>query len=541
VPRTRTRKLPEAVKKAIRSGYVPTLRDWRNLEVQKYSLGERVCAFIERYLVVPEGPLVGELIRLEPFQEAFILSIFDGPTPARIAILSVGRKAGKTALAAVILGAVMFMEELAPRLSRINSGALSREQAALIFNYLSKSISMSPILSEIAKITPSGKRIEALNTGIAYHALAAEAGTAMGLSPAVIVLDELGQVIGPSHAFADAMLTSQGAHEAPLAIIISTQAAADSDWLSIIIDDAIRNPSDEVVCHLYEADPDCELDDRKQWAQACPAMGVFRSEEDMRQQAEQAKRLPSVENRFRNLILNQRISLESAYLAPGPFKECGGAIDLDVFRTNTVAIGLDLSSRNDLTAAVLAAQDDEKVVHLLPFVFCPTEGIRERSLRDRAPYDVWIQRGEMIPLGGRTMDYMQICAFLRDKLVELDIVPSFVVFDRWGISHFKKAAEETGFATLATWVECGQGYKDFSPRCKSFESLILNKRVRHGMHPLLVMAFSHAVAELDPSGNVKLAKNKSSQRIDPAVAALMAAFQVSEGSQAPVDIAAMIA
>jgi phage terminase large subunit-like protein len=134
VPRTRTRKLPEAVKKAIRSGYVPTLRDWRNLEVQKYSLGERVCAFIERYLVVPEGPLVGELIRLEPFQEAFILSIFDGPTPARIAILSVGRKAGKTALAAVILGAVMFMEELAPRLSRINSGALSREQAALIFN-----------------------------------------------------------------------------------------------------------------------------------------------------------------------------------------------------------------------------------------------------------------------------------------------------------------------------------------------------------------------------------------------------------------------
>lgn len=536
----RARKLPPYISKAIRSGHVPRLREWRKLPIVALSSGERVCAFIEKYLMVPEGPKVGQPIRLEPFQEVFILATFDGTVRARTAILSIGRKGGKTALCACLMGAFMFMDGLAPRMSRINSGALSREQAALVYNYLSKSIQLSPVLSELAKITPSGKRIDALNTGISYHALAAEAGTAMGLSPVVVALDELGQVVGPSHPFADAMLTSQGAHDEPLAIIISTQAAADSDWLSIQIDDAMRNPSDAVVCHVYEAEKDCALDDEKQWQMACPALGVFRSIEDMRTQAEQAARLPAVENRFRNLILNQRIALEAAFLAPGPFKACGAPINMEVFRNNPVAIGLDLSSRNDLTAAVLAAKDDEGVVHLLPFVFCPVEGIRERALRDRAPYELWVQQGYLVPLGGKTMDYHQICAYLRDEMNDLGIVPNTIVFDRWGITHFKKAAEETGFASFANWTECGQGYRDFSPRCKAFESLILNQHIKHGMHPLLVMAFSHAIADMDAAGNVKLAKNKSSQRIDPAVAAVMAAFAVSEGEAAAANVEAMI-
>lgn len=532
--------LPPTIRKAIRSGFVPTLRDWRKLPKEKLTTGEHVCAFIERYLVVPEGPLVGQPLILEPFQQAFILSIFDGRVRARVAILSIGRKGGKTALIACLLGAFMFINGLIPRMSRVNSGALSRDQAALVFNYLNKAIQLSPKLSQLAKITPSGKHIDAINTGVSYHALAAEAGRAMGLSPAVAVLDEMGQVVGPSHAFADAIMTSQGAHANPLCIIISTQAAADSDWLSIQIDDAIRNPTDEVVCHVYEADKDCRLDDKKQWAQACPALGVFRSVEDVKQQAIQAARLPAVESRFRNLILNQRIALEAAFLAPGPYKDCGGPINLEVFRKGPVAMGLDLSSRGDLTAAVMAAKDEHDVVHLYPFVFCPTEGIRERSLRDRAPYDIWCAKGQMIPLGGRTMDYPQICMYLRDVLNDMDINLDYVIFDRWGISHFKTSAEEAGFAPFARWVECGQGFKDMSPRCKAFENLILNKQIRHGMHPLLSLAFSHAIATVDPSGNVKLAKNKSSQRIDPAVAAVMAVFAVTEGADLVANIDAMI-
>jgi phage terminase large subunit-like protein len=265
-------RLPAAVHAAIKSGPVPKFRDWRKLATAKLTQGERVCKFVETYVLVPEGPRVGKPMVLLPFQEAFILALFDGEERARKAILSVGRKSGKTALVSSLMLAFMFMQGLISRNSRVNSAALSREQASLVFNYMSKSIQLSERLSTESKITASGKRIVALNTGIEFSALAAEAGKAMGLSPAVLVGDEWGQVVGPTHPFIDALLTSQGAHESPLAIVISTQAPSDADGL-VTLDDAIRNPAPDVVSPLRRG-PGARARRPEGWAQACPARGV---------------------------------------------------------------------------------------------------------------------------------------------------------------------------------------------------------------------------------------------------------------------------
>lgn len=528
------RKLAPNIRAAIVSGHVPTLRAWRRIrDTSKLTHGEKVCRFIERYIIVPEGPLVGEPMRLEPFQEAFILAMFDGPTRARRAILSVGRKAGKTALVAALLLTAMLSDLVCARNSRINSAALSREQAALVFNYMQKSIRLSRVLSEFCKITPSGKRITAISTGIEYHALAAEAGKAMGLSPAVVVGDEWGQVIGPSHDFIDALLTSQGAHEAPLAIIISTQAPSDADWLSIQIDDAERNPRPEIVCHNYAADENCKLMDRAQWRKACPALGKFRSLDDVKMQAEQAARMPTAEAKFRNLILNQRVALERLWLAPSPWKACSGAPDLDAFRAGEVALGLDLSKRTDLTAAVLAVADDSGASHLLPFVFTPTVGLEDRAGRDRAPYEQWVRDGLLIAVPGSTVDYEWVALWLRDRLEDLGIEPRFLCFDRWRWELFKKAADECGALPYAEWIPVGQGFRDMSPRMEAFEAQLLAGRIRHGGHPLLNMAAANAIATQDPAGNRKLDKSKSTTRIDPIVAAVMALYQISEANTGP--------
>jgi phage terminase large subunit-like protein len=181
-------------------------------------------------------------------------------------------------------------------------------------------------------------------------------------------------------------------------------------------------------------------------------------------------------------------------------------------------------------------------VHTLPFVFCPTEGIEARQARDKAPYAQWCKDGHMIPLGGKTMDYEQICTYLRDKLYELGINPSFVVFDRWGITHFKKAAQDVGFLNDAIWQGCGQGFKDMGPRCTAFETLMLQERVKLGSHPLMAMCFSNSIAVRDSAGSTKLDKGKSTQRIDAAVATVMAVFQVTEGNlESAVDVGALIA
>ena len=139
------------------------------------------------------------------------------------------------------------------------------------------------------------------------------------------------------------------------------------------------------------------------------------------------------------------------------------------------------------------------------------------------------------------MDYEQIAHYMAVKLNDLGIEPHTVEFDRWRIELFQKEADEAGFAMMATWNPVGQGYRDFSPRVEAFENLMLEGRIRHGNHPLLNLAAANAIAVSDPTGARKLDKSKSTNRIDPMIAAVMAAFAVSEGNvEQQFDLAALV-
>jgi phage terminase large subunit-like protein len=502
---------------------------------------DRVILFIETHCRVPEGTLVGKPMKLAEFQKKFIREIYGNPHKTRRAILSLGRKNGKTALiAAILLAHIVGPMKL--QNSQIVSGAMSRDQAALIYNLASKMLAMNPAFVGLYRCVPSSKRIVGLLRNVDYRALSAESTTAHGLSPVLAILDEVGQIRGSTSPFVEAITTAQGAHENPLLVAISTQAPSDADMLSLWIDDAIRSGDPHTVCHLYAADDDADLMDEAQWAKANPGLGIFRSRKDLQEQLKQAARIPAIEASARNLLLNQRVALESLWLAPAVWKSNSRAPDLDVFRNSThVAMGLDLSARNDLTAAILAARDDDGVVHLLPFVFTPARGVEERAARDRAPYDAWVRDGFMFTTPGATVDYLKMFELLRLKFDELRIEVASIHFDRWRINEAKRAAEECGFASWAEWREVGQGYKDQAPRMDAFESLLLSEKIRHGGHPLLNMAAANAIAVPDPAGNRKLDKSKSTSRIDPLVAALMAAFAVGEGETPAVDVSCMIA
>jgi phage terminase large subunit-like protein len=157
--------------------------------------GERVIAFIERFCIVPEGKLIGQPMRLDPFQKEFILAVYDNPAGTDMAILSIARKNGKTGLIAGILLAHLVGPE-AVQNTQIVSGALSREQAAIVFNLAVKMVNLNPKLQEIVHITPSGKKLIGLPCNVEYKALSAEGKTTHGLSPILAILDETGQVRG---------------------------------------------------------------------------------------------------------------------------------------------------------------------------------------------------------------------------------------------------------------------------------------------------------------------------------------------------------
>jgi len=497
--------------------------------------GQKVIAFIHKHCKTPEGVNVGKPIVLENFQKQFILDIYDNPNTTRKAILSLARKNGKSALISCLLLCHILGTEAVEN-SQIISGAMSREQAALIFKLAKKMLELNPELDGLYKIIPSSKTIHGVKKNVEYRALSSEGSTAHGLSPVLALLDEVGQIRGSMTPFVEAIVTSQGAYENPLLIMISTQAPSDTDYLSVQIDDAIRSNDPHTICHLYCADDQADLMDENQWVKANPAIGLFRSKKDLEEQLKQAARVPSMESSARNLLLNQRIALDSLWLAPAVWKQCGGDPNVDVFRqSNYVSMGLDLSTRNDLTAIVLACKDDLDNIHLLTYAFTPLDGIRERELMHKVPYTQWVNSGHLTAVPFKSIDYEWVCEYMKIVLDDLGIKISSIEFDRWRINEFKAAAERVGFCQNAIFHEVGQGYRDFSPRVEAFETHLLNEKILHGNHPILNMGAAGAVVVRDPSGNRKIDKSKAATKIDALVAGVMAVGAFMQSVEADID------
>jgi len=480
----------------------------------KMSRGTAVVAFIEAFCLIPEGEHVGAPVRLMQFQKKFIRQIYDNPRGTRRAYLSIARKNGKTALIAGIVLAHLVGPE-AKQNSQIVSGARSREQAGQVFNYASKMVQLSADLSGLVRIVPSGKRLIGLPLNVEYRALSAEGTTAHGLSPVLAILDEVGQVKGPQDDFIDAITTAQGAHSAPILIAISTQAADDADLFSVWLDDAARSEDPRIVSHVYAAPNDCDVTDIKAWRAANPAIGVFRNRDDLAEQAKQAARMPSAENTFRNLCLNQRVSTFSPFISAGVWKSCSGAV-LD-YGSAPVWCGLDLSARTDLTALVIVGKI-AGTWHVTPHFWTPEQGLQDRCRRDRAPYDVWVRHGYLHTTPGATVDYEFVAQDIAAILGGLDV--RSIAYDRWRISLLQKEFDVIG--VNLPLIEFGQGFKDMSPALDTLEAELLNGRVAHGGHPVLTMCAANAVVAKDPAGNRKLDKYKATGRIDGMVALAMA-------------------
>jgi len=504
-------------------------RNWRKLPLEELTRAEKVMSFCEDFCVVPEGALVGQKIRLARFQEDFIYAIYDNPHGTRKAYLSIARKNAKSATIAMILLAHLVGPERKVN-SQLVSGAMSREQAALIYGLAAKMIGLSEKLSAVCYLQPSGKRIRALLNGSEYKALAADGKTAHGLSPSLAILDEVGQIVGPSSPFVEAITSSQGAYENPLLIAISTSSANDTDLFSAWIDDAKNSQDQHTVCHVYKADEGADLMDEEQWFYANPALGTFRSKKDLQEQLKQASRIPSQESSARNLLLNQRISQRSLWISPSIWKENDREPNPDLLFTEVVTLGLDLSMRNDLTAAVFSVKDLDGFVHIFPHVFVPENAIDDKELRDKAPYRAWSRSGKIVLVPGRTIDYEWVAKYLQQ--ISQGMTLGTIEFDRWGIEQFKQACLFSDWNPIVTWSPVGQGYKDFSPRLKAFETALLQGKIAHGSHPLLNMSVQNAISVSDPAGNLKLDKSQSSLRIDPLVAAVMSAFPLLDGKTA---------
>jgi phage terminase large subunit-like protein len=493
--------------------------------------GEKVIAFIERYCRVPDGEHLGEPMQLADFQKKFILEIYDNPHGTHSAYLSIARKNGKTGLIAGLLLAHLVGPE-AVQNSQIVSGAMSREQAAIVFDLAVKIVNLNPELQRIVRVVPSGKRLYGLLCNVEYKALAAEGKTAHGLSPILAILDEVGQIVGPRSDFVDAITTSQGAHKAPLLIAISTQAANDADLFSVWLDDAKNSNDPHIVSHVYSAEKNADVLDEEAWKAANPALGLFRSYDDLKRLANAANRMPSEENKFRNLNLNQRVSVVSPFVSRNVWESCSAkptSEDIISFA------GLDLSQKNDLTAFVVISKTSDGHWNVHPYFWATEVGIHDRSKRDRVPYDVWAKQGYLRTTPRASIDYEYLVKELDEIIQEYNI--SAIAFDRYHIDFLIKEFERIN--ANPPLVKFGQGFKDMTPALSILEDELLNGTIRHGNHPILTMCAANAVVTRDEADNRKFDKHKATGRID-GMQALAMAFGVTNKEDDSTDISSFI-
>lgn len=506
-------------------------------------------------LSVPAGIHVHQPLRLKPFQIEFIRDVYnpvrpDGRRQRRQGVLSVARRNGKTLLAAVLILCHLVGPLKKPN-SHIVSGATTRKQATLVFQMCQQIVMASPTLARHVKVVESTKRIVHRVDHSYYEAIAAEAGAQFGMGLDFVVYDELAQA--KDRRLYNTLMTSLGSQEEGLMVIISTQAAADQHVMSELVDYGLKlrgsvhngkrteGPIDDpaFTCHLYEHPKELDINDQRGWKLANPGLGDYRDRDELRTMIERAALLPSEEAAVRNLYLNQRVQAEQPFLSPGVYDGRGNALppNRDLFLDGRPVHGaLDLSARTDLTAMVLACEDDEANVHLLPYAWTPRDTLLAREARDRAPYSAWVSQELLRETPGATVDYDFVASDVLSITAGMNLVR--LEYDPWRMDVLSAAFARLG--AMPPLMKRPQTYQFMSPCIEAFEELALAGKLRHGGSPILRWCFANTVIHRNDQGDRRLSKRRSYGRIDLAQAGVMAVGSMKVGPPA-IEIAALIA
>ena len=481
-------------------------------------------AFIES-LCHTKGTWAGKKFELIDWQEQIIRDLFgtlkpNGYRQFNTAYIEIPKKQGKSELAAAV--ALLLTCGDGEQRAEVYGCAADRQQASIVFEVAADMVRMCPALSKRVKILASQKRIIYIPTNSFYQVLSAEAYSKHGFNIHGVVFDELHTQ--PNRKLFDVMTKGSGdARMQPLYFLITT---AGTDTHSICYEthqkakDILEGRKIDTTFYpvIYGADESDDWTDPKVWKKANPSLGITVGIDKVQTACESAKQNPREENSFRQLRLNQWVKQAVRWMPMDKWDKCAFAVNEDDLRGRVCYGGLDLSSTTDITAFVLVFPplDEEDKYVIIPYFWIPEDTLDLRVKRDHVPYDVWEQQEYLQTTEGNVIHYGYIEKFI-EKLGERFNIRE-IAFDRWGAVQMVQNLEDMGF----TVVPFGQGFKDMSPPTKELMKLTLEQRIAHGGHPVLRWNMDNIFVRTDPAGNIKADKEKSTEKIDGAIATIMA-------------------
>lgn len=472
-----------------------------------------------------KGQWAGKRFILLPWQEKIIRDIFgtvkqDGTRQFTSAYVEIPKKNGKSELAAAV--ALYLTCADGEERGEVYGCASDRQQASIVFDVAADMVRMCPALHKRVKIIASSKRLVYAPTNSFYQVLSSEAYSKHGFNVSGVVYDELHSA--PDRKLFDVMTKGSGdARRQPLFFFITT---AGTDIHSVcyeqhskakdIIDGRKIDPTFYPV--IYGADDADDWTDPAVWAKANPSLGATVTLEKVQVACDSAKQNPAEENAFRQLRLNQWVKQSVRWMPMDKWDACNFPVDTDELEGRACYGGLDLSSTSDITAFVLVfppREEGDKYI-VLPFFWLPEDTVTFRVARDHVPYDVWEKQGKVMTTEGNVVHYGAIEKFIETLYEKYNIRE--IAYDRWNATNLVQNLDDFGL----TMIPFGQGFSSMSTPTKELMRLTLGQQIAHGGNPVLRWMMDNVYTRTDPAGNIKMDKEKSTEKIDGAVALVMA-------------------
>jgi len=456
----------------------------------------------------------------------------------RTAYLEVARKNIKTSLGAGLGLYLAFAD--GEYGAEVYSAAMKKDQAKICHDEAQRIVAESAILQNEGNIHTFRNNLNQPHTYSKFEPLSSDIKSMDGLRVTAAILDEV-------HAWKNREIyvklnRATSAWQQPLIIMITTAGATDEsmfcweqhEYTCKVLDGIIQD--DTWFGLIYTLDDGDDWQDETVWIKANPYLGISKKWDYLRTEAARAASMPTALNDFLRYDMNVWVRSDTKWMPMDDWRLCTGPIPAhqlsDVLKARPCYAGLDLATNTDLCPLVLefppTAEDPRS--YILPFFFCPEDSILKRSKNDRVPYDVWADQGFLIPTPGNLTDQNYIMHHLSQIMTEFTL--KRLMFDRWGSTKIitdlqnelnfttdQKEHERYGSPLL---VQFGQGYASMSAPMKDVLRLVMLHQYGHGDHPILTWNMDNLIAVSDPAGNIKPDKAKSRERIDGAVALIMA-------------------
>ncbi len=504
--------------------YKPTRFMAEESYYDKDAADHAVC-FIENFCCHTKGTWDGKPFELIDWQEQIIRDIFgilkpNGYRQFNTAYIEIPKKQGKSELAAAV-ALYLLCADFEPG-AEVYGCAADKDQARIVFDVAMDMVKRCPHLFSKMGIQASLKTMNYLPTGSRYKALSADVANKHGFNTHGVIFDELHTQ--PNRRLYDVMLQGSGdARMQPLYFLITT-AGNNQNSICWEVHQKALDIIDGRKCDstfypvIYGAAQEDDWADPKVWKKANPSLGITVGIDKVKAAFESARQNPAEENSFRQLRLNQWVKQSVRWMPMDKWDVCAFAVDPETLRGRACYGGLDLSSSTDITAFVLVFPpgDEEEKYIVLPYFWIPEDNIDLRVRRDHVNYDVWRKQGYLQTTEGNVVHYGFIEKFIEELGTKYNIRE--IAFDRWGAVQMTQNLENLGF----TVVPFGQGFKDMSPPTKELMKLTLEQKIAHGGHPVLRWMMDNIYIRTDPAGNIKADKEKSTEKIDGAVATIMA-------------------